>query len=151
MPKKCPICQSPEKNPNLIFQTRYWWFSLANDQYYLGRSFLTAQRHVSSLGKLSKAEWKDFEKLVVRIEKVYAKTFKPALLNWTCMVNGAFQKKPYAPHMHWHIRPRYEKPIRFQGLVFKDKEFGHHYARRTNRKLSKEIQQKIIARLKKYQ
>jgi len=66
------------------------------------------------------------------------------MFNWTCLMNGAYKNNPPDPHVHWHARPRYSKPVVFEGIEFEDKEFGHHYARHTDREVSTEIFKKII-------
>ena len=32
------------------------------------------------------------------------------------------------PHLHIHVRPRYDKPVMVNGCIYTDSEFGHHYA-----------------------
>ena len=40
-----------------------------------------------------------------------------------------FYKEPAPdPHLHIHVRPRYDKPVVLNGTTYYDSEFGHHYA-----------------------
>jgi len=38
-------------------------------------------------------------------------------------VNNAYQEENPHPEVHWHMRPRYAKPVEFAGQTFEDKEF----------------------------
>lgn len=62
-------------------------------------------------------------------------------------MNDAFQHKSAKPHVHWHIRPRYERTISFDGLEFIDPLFGYHYDRGQSQVVSKETLNKIQAKI----
>src|SRR3990170_4537805 len=67
------------------------------------------------------------------LESSFKKTFDARLFNWSCLMNNAFKEKPANPHVHWHLRPRYEKEVKFAGITFIDPEFGHHYTKGSER------------------
>lgn len=145
----CPGCESSDKDPNFVFQTNYWKVFLNPKQTYLGRSIATLKRHCASLSDLTNEEWDDFVGLVKIIESAYKKALSATLFNWSCLMNDAYQNEPPNPHVHWHLRPRYENPVRLFGLTFEDLEFGHHYARpETSYTAPQDIQEKIIERLR---
>jgi len=148
----CDICGFVKTNKNPILETDYWVVVLADDQAYLGRCYVTLKRHCGDLAELSKEEWNDLHILISRLESSVKKAFGATLFNWTCLMNLAYQNKPYNPHVHWHFRPRYERPVEFAGLTFNDPEFGKHYAREQERsfEVSQEVQQKIIEKIKEY-
>ncbi len=148
MGKICEICKYKDDKENLILETVHWRLALGNDQAYLGRSYLSVKRHVGSLAELSKEEWKELQELIPKIEKTYAKKFGAKVFNWACLMNNAFQEKPYNPHVHWHLRPRYESPVEFSGETFQDRTFGHFYDREHKQIASPQVKQKIIAKLK---
>ena len=127
--KRCDGCEASEKDEDFVFQTEFWNVFLAPDQRYLGRCYVSLKRHCGSLTDLRDEEWMDFKELVKRLEGALRKSFGATLFNWGCLMNNAFQEKPYNPHVHWHFRPRYEHEVRFADETFIDKEFGHHYAR----------------------
>jgi len=102
------------------------------------------------LSDLAGDEWDDFSKVVKTLESTYKEALGATLFNWGCLMNDAYQNKPPNPHVHWHLRPRYEKPIKLFGLTFEDLEFGHHYARpEISYTAPREIQEKIIGLLQK--
>lgn len=149
MSMHCIGCESSEKDSNFITQTDYWKIFLNPKQTYLGRSIITLKRHCGELSLLKSEEWEDLYKLIKVVEPVYKKAFGAKLLNWSCLMNNAYQNNPPNPHVHWHLRPRYDKKVKFFGVVFKDLEFGHHYSRGNERSYhaSVEIQQEIINKL----
>ena len=148
---KCDSCPYLTKYDNNIFETNYWKIDLSNDQAYLGRSYITLKRHCGSLSELTKDEWSDLNQVIKRLDKMYKKTFGAKLLNFNCLMNNAYQAKSPNPHVHWHVRPRYDRKVKFEGITFKDLEFGHHYARGNQKEqiLPEEALIKIIKKLKK--
>ena len=44
--------------------------------------------------------------------------------NWESLMNHAYRFKPWMPAVHWHITPRYAKPVYRFGKVFTDADFG---------------------------
>ena len=42
-------------------------------------------------------------------------------------MNSFFKEISPNPHVHWHVRPRYSKPLTINGNTYMDKSFGHHY------------------------
>ena len=135
---------SEKPNTDYLFETSYWTVFLNPDQYYLGRSLVVVKRNVGDLAKLSDGEWLDFAKLVKKYESALRKAFGATMFNWSCLMNNAFRNNPPDPHVHWHVRPRYSKPTVLEKMAFEDKEFGNHYARRTNREVPEEVFKKIV-------
>jgi diadenosine tetraphosphate (Ap4A) HIT family hydrolase len=134
---------------DLIFETKYWNIVLSQDQHYIGRCCIVLKRKCGDLAELKKEELLDFLEVVKKIENALRKEFNATMFNWTCLMNDAYQEKNPMPQVHWHLRPRYKNKVEFAGEVFEDKEFGHHYARGTARKLSSETRAKIIESIKK--
>ena len=149
---ECYICKFAKEAKNPILETKYWTVLLASDQAYLGRCYVSLKRHCGDLAELKDVEWKDLLSVISNLEKSIRKSFGADLFNWTCLMNMAYQNNPPNPHIHWHFRPRYSHQVDFDNLVFKDPEFGHHYASEDQRsfEVSKEIQQKIVERIKKF-
>lgn len=147
--KKCDVCEALKTERNVIFESKYWRISLdSGDQYYPGRSFVTAKRHVGDLADLNTDEWVDLQKVITRFEAAVRLGLEAIVFNWSCLTNNAFQMKPYNPHIHWHVRPRYDKEIEILGHKFTDKEFGHHYARSTNLSVDDNVATAIIRKIK---
>ncbi len=146
--KHCEICEAIKFHDYTILETTLWTVSLDRvDQYYLGRSFVTTKRHVENLSDLTAAEWTELHDVIIRTERALRTGLGATMFNWSCLTNNAFQTKPFHPHVHWHLRPRYEKPVTLRGEVFVDAEFGHHYAKQTNRTVSDEFAREIVKRI----
>lgn len=126
----CYTCKLSESTENLLLETAHWRVVLADDQAYLGRSYVVVRDHKKSLSELSREEWRDFEELVTRIENGYEKALGSGRpFNWSCLMNNAFQEANPTPHVHWHLRPRHNAPVAINGQDFEDPEFGFHYSR----------------------
>lgn len=133
---------------NFIFETKYWEVYLNPDQYYLGRCVVSIKRDVGEMSLLTKEEWLDFGELVRKIETGFKKIFGATMFNWTCLMNDAYKEEKPHPEVHWHMRPRYSKPVEFASQTFEDKEFGSHYARGTELEVPPEVFEKIIEKIK---
>lgn len=127
----CTVCKLIPKNKFNLLETEYWVVSLNPDQYWLGRSFITSKKHIESISNLSNAAWLDL-KLVINAYEAKLKTvFGADVFNWSALMNDAFNELPYeSPHLHWHVRPRYSKPVIFEGTKYEDEDFGRHYRTR---------------------
>lgn len=127
-----------------IFETNLWRVVLNQvDQTYLCRCVVVAKRLVGSMSDLTDEEWLDFAKVVKKLEAACRKAFGAALFNWGCLMNHAYRENPPQPQVHWHFRPRYAKSVQCGGETFIDTEFGSHYARGTERKVSPTLANKI--------
>lgn len=146
--KECLGCESSTQDPNFIYQTEYWKVLLHPDQAYLGRCIVTSNRHVGDLADLNFEEWVGYHQVIKQIERGLKKAFKVTLFNWGCLMNNAYQEEPYNPHVHWHVRPRYDHKVEVGGLVFEDQEFGNHYTHERSQIVTPEIQQLIINQIK---
>ena len=129
MNKDCDVCAILNSNNDdiVIAKTKFWRVALEQNQAYLGQAFVTLLNHKSSLSQLSSDEWEDFASLADKLEQKITKVFGAKHYNWTCLMNEAYRKTPASPHVHWHIFPRYERPVIVNGITFEDTEFGHHY------------------------
>lgn len=131
-------------NSNLIFETKFWRVILHDDQAYLGRSIVRLKRSSGDLIFLTDEEWGELHEVIKIYELAVRKAFGATLFNWSCLMNHGYKFKPYTPLIHWHVRPRYKLPVSFAGLIFTDSKFGKHYARGSNRYVTKDIREKII-------
>lgn len=134
-----------------IFETSFWLVKIyKNDQIYLGRSYVILKRACGDLADITTEELLDFHEIVKKYELAFRKAFGAVMFNWTCLMNSAYQNNPPDPQVHWHVRPRYDKPVEFGGELFTDKVFGHHYERNTERSISEELKSQIIKMVQEY-
>ena len=145
--KECGICQLL-LNSDPIFRTKYWEIIIAPDQGYLGRCYVTLIEHKADLAELTEEEWLDYVEIVKKIEEAIRSAFGAIVFNWGCFMNTAFQVSPATPHVHWHLRPRYDKTISFDGIDFRDPLFGYHYDTGQSHKVSEGTLSNIRAKIK---
>lgn len=138
------------KPSNFITETKNWEVYLNPDQYYLGRCVIAAKRDIGAISELTNDEWLDFSKLVKKMESGFKSTFGATMFNWSCLMNDAYKQEQPHPEVHWHFRPRYKNPVEFLGMIFEDKEFGHHYARHTESRVSPEIENQVISKIREF-
>ncbi len=127
-----------------VYETEYWRIVLAADQTHLGRCLIILKNHREALADLEKEEIEDFFFIIKDLERNLKDNFSATMFNWTCLMNNAYKSSPQNPHVHWHLRPRYNKKIKFSGVVFEDVDFGHHYNSKSNKEVAKKIEKKII-------
>jgi diadenosine tetraphosphate (Ap4A) HIT family hydrolase len=144
---KCVFCQGLDSTA-LVNQTKHWSVFLSYDQTYLGRCIIVLNRHCEDLAELKPEEWKEFSDLVKKLEFVLRKTFNATMFNWTCLMNDSYKEKSPKPHAHWHFIPRYNHKVKVAGLVFEDMEFGHHYDKNKERKISEDVKKIIVSKIK---
>lgn len=133
----CEVCVAINKFEP-IYKTKYWYVGLAPDQAYFGRSYVSAVEHIDTIANLSDEQWADLHMVMKKVERVFINQFEATVLNWCCLTNNAFKTKPYNPHVHWHMRPRYDHKVDIAGINFTDPEFGHHYDRERKQVLNNE-------------
>lgn len=109
----------------MIWETKYWLIFLAPSQRYLGTCVVALKRHATDLYQLKEEEWIEFATIVRKMEMTLNKLLKPTLFNWTCFKNSAFRNDTPRPEIHWHLIPRYQEEIDYEGLKFKDPDFGY--------------------------
>jgi len=65
-------------------------------------------------------------------------------------MNNFYKESAPNPHLHIHVRPRYDKPIVINGSTYTDSEFGHHYALNTNVVIPDKDKEEVFIRLKEW-
>ena len=145
----CEFCKKVSERKGVILESKYWIVFLRPDQSYLGRTVIVLKTHKSALSKLSSSEWTDLGVTLKAVENSITCMFGAAMFNLTCQMNDAFKKGKHNPHIHWHLRPRYEKDVEFAGINFTDPDFGHHYDRTRKDIISDLVFQKILLKIKK--
>ena len=136
----------------LVFETEYWRIGLAEEQTYLGYCVVALKRQDGKRGDLvdlTQEEFLDFFTVVKKFEAALRGAFGATMFNWSCLMNNAYQLPDPKPHVHWHVKPRYSHSVEFEGEVFEDARFGHHYTllEDLNRIVSDDMQEKIIAKI----
>ena len=145
---KCEYCQIPGAYGNLVYETDYWQIYLAPSQRYLGTCVIALKRHVEKLREVNKGEWVDFSEIVEKLELALNKSFQPTLFNWSCFMNSAYRINPPNPEVHWHLIPRYNRKVNFEGVIFDDPDFGY-IPQPLERKVPENVMKKMLDKIKK--
>jgi len=114
------MCQNPEEYRKFfIKEFDYWKVELHGNQCYLGRCIVILKRHLEDLFEISNEEKDEIFKIVRDLKNVLKESFNPDLTNYSSLGNET-------RHLHLHVIPRYEKPVKFAGMTFADKRWGQN-------------------------
>lgn len=126
--KNCEFCNlSAEDKKWLLYEDEYWYLFLADKQDYAGRCIIVCKQHCESISALGTEQWLSLKNIMTNAETMLKFELGADAFNWSCLMNDAYKKDDPAPHIHFHLRPRYAKPVHIGDAVFTDKKFGHHY------------------------
>lgn len=121
----CEYCGVDGYYGREIAGTDKWIVYLAPSQRYLATCVVALRRKCRDLSELKTEEWVEFAVVVRVLESTVGDLFGPELFNWSCFKNSAFRSENPDPEVHWHFIPRYSRPVKFGGEVFRDPDFGH--------------------------
>lgn len=148
--KNCEFCYPPSEDDKYILcDTTYWRIYFANNQNYPGRCIIPLRRHCANLSEITKSEMEDFYGIVRMLEKIWREELSVTNFNWTCLMNGGYAEKPYIPHVHFHMIPRYDAPFTTSDGEFVDSCFGNHYELSDAYQLNDADRMLLCERLKK--
>ena len=135
---------------DLIFETEHWLVLLAPDQRNLGTCIVALKRDEENLSGLKKTEWLEFVEIVPNLESALKKAFPVTMFNWGCLLNSGYRNDPQDSHLHWHLIPRYKKPVTLRKHLFKDPCFGKSTmnVRGEPPVLSKDLKKEIVDKIR---
>ncbi|HBL52368.1 MAG TPA: hypothetical protein DDZ05_04075 [Candidatus Blackburnbacteria bacterium] len=84
---------------------------LHNEQSYLGRCVVVLKTHKPTLLDVEETEWENLRGVIAKLAHAVEKGLGATMCNWACLMNDAYQEEIPAPHVHWHLRPRYMTKI----------------------------------------
>jgi diadenosine tetraphosphate (Ap4A) HIT family hydrolase len=138
----CPILASRNDNQDVVvFETKRWRVVLDADQRFLGKSFVTLLEHKESISDLSSDDWNELHGVMKRLEDGTKRAFAPSHFNWSCLMNNAVVADQ-PTHVHWHLHPRYIRPVEFAHETFYDTELTPP-KERTKHVVSRDVQLQI--------
>lgn len=147
---QCGWCNLSEDEKRwLLIQNASWSVYLADEQDYIGRCILIANRHCGCLSALTDQEWMDLKQLIEKLESCFQTVLGAELCNWSCLLNDFYKKPNPNPHLHVHVRPRYRAPVTINGVQYADEEFAHHYHPRKGNCLGIKEREALYGLLKK--
>ena len=149
--KKCVWCNLSEEDKQYqVCETAFWSVFLSDEQDYIGRCILVLKRHCGSMSELTDDEWEELHRLIRKAEVCFKTALGATLCNWSCLMNSFYKESEPDPHLHIHVRPRYDGPVTVNGHTYIDSEFGHHYAVKKDGEISEKDREEVFIRLKKY-
>ena len=147
----CDWCNLSEENKKYqLYESKSWSVFLADEQDYIGRCILVLKRHCNSLSELTDEEWHELRNLICKVEASLKDVLGATLCNWSCLLNNFYKEAAPDPHLHIHVRPRYDKPVIINGNTYSDVEFGHHYAVDKSGAISVRDKEEVYIRLKEW-
>ena len=149
--KECPFCSlSAEERRWLLYENEFWSVYLADRQDYPGRCIVVCRSHVESITALSAEQWMSLHAVMTAAETMLCGVLGASMCNWSCLLNDAYKSDPPVPHVHFHCRPRYARPLRIGGEAFTDTRFAHHYENNAPQALSPDAAQALFSLLKAF-
>ena len=149
--ENCGWCNlSEEEKQYQVYESTSWSVFLSDEQDYIGRCILVLKRHCGSLSELTDAEWEELRELIRKVETCLKTVLGATLCNWSCLMNSFYKKTDPDPHLHIHVRPRYDKPVMLNGSAYTDSEFGHHYALNKSGAIPVKDKEVLFSRLKEW-
>ena len=149
--ENCVWCNLSEEDKQYqVYETAFWSVYLSDEQDYIGRCILVLKRHCSSMSEMNADEWEDLRKLICKVETCLKTVLGAALCNWSCLMNSFYKESEPDPHLHIHVRPRYDKPVMVNGNIYTDSEFGHHYAVKKDSEISDKDRETVFIQLKNW-
>ena len=147
----CDWCDLSEEDRRFqLYESRSWSVFLADEQDLPGRCIVVLKRHCPSLSELTEEEWDELRELIRKTEACLKAVLGAALCNWSCLMNSFYKDPAPDPHLHIHVRPRYDKPVVLNGNTYIDSEFGHHYALNRSGAIPAEDKEEVFRRLKEW-
>ncbi len=98
----------------IIFESKYWTWSVRPKQPTLGCGVLSLKRHAYKMSDITPEEAKDLEFIIKKIEQTMSKTFGYEIMNYLMLMM-------VDKHVHYHIIPRYSETKKYQGTSYEDK------------------------------
>lgn len=93
-----------------------WIISLRPQQVTLGSLVLSLARKCPHLGEMTEQEGQELSQAFKFVEALLQKTFHPGKINYLALMMVDHQ-------VHFHVIPRYEKPVEFNGHTYQDKDW----------------------------
>ncbi|KKS13353.1 hypothetical protein A2617_00100 [Candidatus Daviesbacteria bacterium RIFOXYD1_FULL_41_10] len=118
---ECGFCNPPEKYQKFYIRDYgYWRVALHESQVYLGRCIIPLKRHLEDQSLVTPEEWMEMLQITRDLWGVTKELFGTGRFNLSTLGNEI-------NHTHFHFIPRYEKKVVFEGITFRDDNWGKNY------------------------
>lgn len=139
----------PQYRPFIIKRYRYWTLLLNERQRYLGRAVAWLMRpgEMQRLSGVTAKEMQEFLKIIREYERALDELgFTPDHMNYAMLGNYMHE---HAGHGHFHIVPRYKRPVEVMGITFTDDRWGKNWPPETPFAIPRTKLLRLVAMLKK--
>lgn len=96
-----------------IYETEHWVWSLRPHQATIGAGIISLKRECATFGELEPQEYCDLNNIIKVIEPTLKNMLNYDVMNYLMLM--MFDKC-----VHYHVFPRYEKPVNILGEEWKD-------------------------------
>ena len=149
--ENCDWCNLSEEDKRFqVYESTFWSVFLSDEQDYIGRCILVLKCHCGSMTELTDGEWEDLRNLICKVEICLKTVLGATLCNWSCLMNSFYKETEPNPHLHMHVRPRYDEPVMVNGNTYIVSEFGHHYAVNKSGAISVKDKEAVFIQLKEW-
>lgn len=126
--RECDVCNGPEIYGELptVVESDIWRVELNPNQQHLGRTFVGLRDHKERLSDLLDTEVLEYQRILRALELGMRAAFGMDLPNWLCLMNNA-ARDGQVSHVHWHMVPRYSRPVTFNGRTYFDSAWPKQY------------------------
>jgi diadenosine tetraphosphate (Ap4A) HIT family hydrolase len=97
----------------LVHENEHWCWSVRPVQCTLGAGVLSARQGASRLSELPVEAGAHFLGMAQVIERVLGQMFEYDRINYLMLMM-------VDPHVHFHVVPRYSRPVRYAGQMWSD-------------------------------
>lgn len=127
---------------NIVRDYQHWTVYVHEDQGFIGRCVVWAKREdAEDLALADKEEQEELFKILPALRQTLITAFGATWFNYSFLGN-------VDRHLHCHLFPRYQTPVTFEGIVFKDLDYnGIPSQTGTTNMVSKEILEAVRVRL----
>jgi|TARA_B100000902_G_C27289079_1_gene906141 diadenosine tetraphosphate (Ap4A) HIT family hydrolase len=124
-----------------IKEYKNWYLLLRKDQVTIGAMVLIEKSFQTNYSEISKESFIEFSTIVHEIENVLKKLFKYDKINYLMLMMVDNE-------VHYHVIPRYENDILFEGQKFTDTGWPGMPDLSFNNKIDQNIKLKLIKLIK---
>lgn len=100
----------------VLKEYEYWTVLLRPDQVTLGTVVIANKSNATHLGEVPESQWSEFSKVSREVELALINTFGAEKFNYLALMMKD-------PNVHFHVVPRYSKPVTFEDTTFEDKDW----------------------------
>jgi len=100
----------------LVKEYDHWVVLLREHHVTLGSLVIVAKAEINDLGEVSDEAWADFAQIIRDTEALLRTEFGAEKFNYLALMMGE-------AHVHFHMFPRYSKPVEFEGRTYVDEDW----------------------------